>query len=241
MLSWWQLILIPLGTFIGLIVVLRLVFYKDLGSALRRLKSLHEDGLQKETQLNEELQRIKQAGEAEAERSRHEADRIIEEARKEANILRAKLEDEAKEESKKIIIQGHEELDRLRKAVMGDVKTQALDFSLRIINSIFSEKGKESFQHQLTEEIIEDIDKIEKERFPLKTDKAEVISSYPLSSQEKSRLQHILTGKLNHDVVLIEQAQPELISGLVIKMDKFVIDGSLKNKLLKAAEYLKKS
>lgn len=240
MLSWWQLILIPLGTFVGLIIVLRLVFYKDLGSALSRLKNLHEDGLQKETQLNEELQRIKQEGTAEAERSRHEADRIIEEARKEANILRAKLEDEAREESRKIVNHGHEELDSLRKAVMADIKTQALDFSLRIINSIFSEKGKESLQRQLTEEVIDEIDKIEKERFPLKIDKTEVISSCPLSEQEKSLLQRMLSGKLNHEVVLIEHVRPELISGLVIKMDKFVIDGSLKNKLAKAIEYFKK-
>ncbi|MFH1441627.1 MAG: F0F1 ATP synthase subunit delta [Candidatus Omnitrophota bacterium] len=240
MLSWWQLILIPLVTFIGLVIVLRLVFYKDLGSALRRLKNLHEEGLVKETQFNEELQRIKQEGAVEVERSRYEADRIVEEARKEANILRAKLEEEAKKESKKIVSQGHEELEKLRKDVMVNIKTRALDFSLQIIDSVFSEKGKESLQRQLTDEIIEEIDKVEKERFPLKTDKTEVISSYPLSEQEKSRLQQILLSKINHEVVLIEKVTPELISGLIIKMDKFVIDGSLKNKLAKVIEYLKK-
>lgn len=124
---------------------------------------------------------------------------------------------------------------------MADIKTQALDFSLQIINSIFSEKGKDNLQHQLAEEIIEEIDKVEKARFPLKVDKIEVISSYPLSEQEKIRLQHVLSNKFSREVVLIEQVQPELISGLVIKMDKFVIDGSLKSKLAKAIDYLKKS
>jgi F0F1-type ATP synthase delta subunit len=233
-----QLLLIQIGTFIALILVLRLLFYRHLNSALRRLKASQEEAFIKEAQIKEELERAKQERLAEVEKGKLEAKRLIEVAKKDAEVLRYKIEEEAKEESEKIVAYGKEQLETLRQELLSNIKTQALKLSMEMIKYTLTEKGKENLQHQLMEELIAEIEKLDREKFTVKTDKVRVSSSFNLSEMERSRLNDAFAAKLGYPVTLEEKIDSEIISGLVIQMDEFVIDGSLKNKLSKVIPYL---
>jgi len=233
-----QLLIIQIVTFIALILVLRMLFSRHLNSALKRLRELQEEALVKEAQVKEELERAKEERLAEVEKGRLEAKKLIETTKKESEGLRSKIEEEAKQESQKIITYGKEELEKLRQELISNIKTQAIKLSMEMIKYTFTEKGIENLQHQLMEELIAEIEKIDQEKFSVKTDKARVLSSLPLTDAQKLHLKNVLTAKLGYSVVIEEKIDPEIISGFIIQLDEFIIDGSLKNKLSKAIPYL---
>jgi len=233
-----ELLLIQFGTFIVLILVLRFLFYKHLNSALRRLRELQEEALIKESQIKEELERIKQERIAEVQKGREEAKRIVESSKKDGEAIRGKIETEAKEESLKIISFGKDEVQKLRQELLTDIKTKTVKLAIEMIKSTFTEKGRENLQRQLMDELITEVEKIDKDKFTVKTDKISIQSSFPLNEGEKKKLKDVLEVKLGYPVVLEEKNNPDLISGLIIQMNEFIIDGSLINKLNKVVPYL---
>lgn len=236
----WHIILLQILTFIGLILVLHTFFSRNLSSALKRLKNLQEEGLNKEAQFKEEQERVKQEQLAEIDKARQQAKKMIEDAKKEADALRAANEEAAKQERDRIIAAAGEELERLKEDIRSGFETQSLDSAVEIIKYIFTDKNKEALQRHFTDEIIDEIASLGKERFSAKSDKALVLSGFSLTEEEKARLKNTLSEKIGSEIAIEEQLDPGLIAGIVVRMDEFIIDGSLKNKLAKVMPYLKK-
>ena len=234
-----QLILTQVITFVVLIVVLRFLFYRHLNAALSRLKDLNEKALAKEAQINSELETAKQQKAAQIEQGRQEAKRLIDEANKQAEAIRADIQEQSRQDVQKGIAHGQEELEKLRKNQMADISNQALRMSEEIIRYTFTQQGIMDLQHTLIDEIIKEIETIEKEKFSVKTDKVLVASSFPLNETERQNLRRIISVKTDCQVVLEETIDQQLITGLVIRMGALVIDGSLRNKLHKALPFIK--
>ena len=234
-----SLVIIQIGFFAVLFFILKVLFQKHLDSALKRLKQLQEEALIKEAHLQEELERVKKQKAAEVQKGREEAKRIIEEACQEAEKLRAEIEKKAKKDAEKFIAQGKESIDKLKRDFDSLVQVRALDFSTEIVKYTFTEKANENLQKQLINELIDEIEKIDKSRVSVSTNKANISTSIPLDNETRARLDKALSEKVGSKVLLIEEVSKDLITGLVVKMGKFVIDGSLKNKLRKAITYIK--
>jgi len=234
-----QLILVQVSFILVIIFVLKLIFSRHLNAALRRLKNLHEEALIKEAQLKEELEKAKQERLAEVEKGKQQAKRIIEEAKREAEALGSTLEGHAKEDAQKILTRGKEELEKLKLNLLSEIEAEAVNLSTEMIRYTFSEEGKENLQHQLIDEIIQEIRNIDKDRFNVDTDRVKVTSCFPLTEKEKQDLEKVLAGKKNSKFFIQEQIDKDLITGLVVEMGALVIDGSLKSKLQKVIPYLK--
>ncbi len=234
-----QLIIIQIVAFIILIVVLRILFYKHLSSALIRLRELQEEALSKEAKIKEELSRLKLVKLAEIDKGRFEAKRLMEDAKKQSEALRDKLEDDARNESQKIIAQGKEIVDKMQKNLAATIELRALNLAMEMIRYTFTEKGIEGLQHQLMEELVMDIENLDKERVSVKSGRAKVISSSPLTEEEKERIKKTLSSNLGYELVIEETIDQALVTGFIIQIGEFVIDGSLRNKLQKALPYIK--
>lgn len=234
-----QLIIIQIVAFIILIVVLRILFYKHLSSALIRLRELQEEALSKEAKIKEELGRLKLVKLAEIDKGRFEAKRLMEDAKKQSEALRDKLEDDARNESQKIIVQGKEIVDKMQKNLAATIELRALNLAIEMIRYTFTEKGIEGLQHQLMEELVMDIENLDKERVSVKSGRAKVISSSPLTEEEKERIKKTLSSNLGYELIIEETIDQALVTGFIIQIGEFVIDGSLRNKLQKALPYIK--
>jgi len=234
-----QLIIIQIVAFIILIVVLRILFYKHLSSALIRLRELQEEALSKEAKIKEELGRLKLVKLAEIDKGRFEAKRLMEDAKKQSEALRDKLEDDARNESQKIIAQGKEIVDKMQKNLAATIELRALNLAIEMIRYTFTEKGIEGLQHQLMEELVMDIENLDKERVSVKSGRAKVISSSPLTEEEKERIKKTLSSNLGYELIIEETIDQALVTGFIIQIGEFVIDGSLRNKLQKALPYIK--
>ena len=213
-----QLIIIQIVAFIILIVVLRILFYKHLSSALIRLRELQEEALSKEAKIKEELGRLKLVKLAEIDKGRFEAKRLMEDAKKQSEVLRDKLEDDARNESQKIIAQGKEIVDKMQKNLAATIELRALNLAIEMIRYTFTEKGIEGLQHQLMEELVMDIENLDKERVSVKSGRAKVISSSPLTEEEKERIKKTLSSNLGYELIIEETIDQALVTGFIIQI-----------------------
>jgi len=71
-----------------------------------------------------------------------------------------------------------------------------------------------------------------------KTVKAEVTSATELNEQQITKLKEKLAAKLGRQVEINVKVDPELLGGLVIQAEDYVIDGSVRGKLAKLSETL---
>ena len=234
-----QLLAIQVVTFIGIIFLMRFLFSRHLKTALDRLNTLHEENLAKEEELNEELKRAKEESRAEIERGKQEAELIIEDAKKEATRARLALEEEAKAQAEKIVAAGKAEAEKLKETMFKDIQAQSVELASKMISALLIEADKIALQYQFANEIIEEIARLPKEQFNIKSKDIKVTSSFPLLERQRDELKKVLAEKLGSAPEIKEQIDAKLIGGLIIEIGGMVIDGTLKNKLQRIIPYLK--
>ena len=234
-----QLLAIQIVTFVGIIFLLRFLFSRHLKIALDRLNTLHEENLSKEEELNEELRRAKEESQAQIEKGKVEGELIIEEAKKEAARARLSLEEGAKEQAGKIIAAGKIEAEKFRAEMSKDMQGQSVELALKMISELLIEADKIALQYQFVNETIEEISRLPKEQFNVKSKEVKVTSSFPLLDRQKDELKKVLAQKLASEPEIKEHIDPKLIGGLIIEIGGMVIDGTLKNKLQRIIPYLK--
>lgn len=235
----WQLILIQVATFILIVLFLRWLLHSHIGRALRRLQKLNQENLEKEKVLKEELERAKREAEREVEGGRREAESIKEQAREEAEKNREDILAKARKEAKRLINEAVRDCQRKRMELTLEMQEKSVYLATDMIRYIFTERGREDLHTQLIDELIGEIERLEKEKIKAQGNKAEVICAYTLREGQKNRLKKVLHLKLNRDITLSEEVDQEIIAGLIIKMGGFVIDGSIKNKLKKILPIMK--
>ena len=233
-----QLLIIQAVTFLGLILVLRVIFYRQLKTALDRLKRLHEDNLAREEQLKKEIESTRQERESELAKARDKASEIVKEAKAGAEKAGLDVEAQAKEQAQKIIEKAKLEVNRMRDELFSQYEQEALELSIQMLKAAFTKQGNEVLQHHLIQELLDEIKNLESDRFIVKSKQVKVQSAFALSAEEKDTLTRILSEKLALGVELEEALNPEIIAGLIINAGPLTIDGSLRNKLAKIVPYL---
>ena len=212
-----QLLIIQVVTFIGLLVLLRFMFYKQLGTAVTRLKRLHEENLAKEEELKKELEAIKLEREKELQKAKQEADQLIKEARVKSEKISGNIESEAKKQAQELAEKTKMDLEKKEKDLSKKYLDEAIEASIEIIKAAFSEQSQEALGHQLISELILEVRNLGEDKFTVKSKEAKVVSAFPLTDEEKKKLAQILSAKTGLSVELKEVKDENLIAGLVIQ------------------------
>ena len=234
-----QLIIIQIVTFIGLIIILRLLFYGQVNSALARLKKLYEDNLMKEEELTRQLEEAKLEKEKAITAAREEASRIVKEARERSEKIALDVESRSKTEVVAMLEHAKAETEKLKDEMLIKSREKAIELSQEMLKLTFTGQGRAALQHQLLSELIDEIKDIDKAKFTIRTGDVKAYSAQPLGADERTRLTHILKEKLGISVKIEESVDKEIIAGLIIKIGALTIDGSLRNRLHKTIPYLK--
>ena len=237
--SWIQLIIVPILFFLGVIGFLKFLFDKYLSSALKRLQELHNRNLEKEVALNKELERAIQHRQSEIAKGKEEADKLKAQAKEEALKFKEQLTLQAKQEAEIVLKEAKQECERLKREVFLQAGEKAENLATETIRGIFNEKAKQTFGRDLIDELIENLYKIDKNKFKLEVKKAEVISAYPLIESQKNILKERLRDITGQEIQLEEKIDASVISGLIINLGGVVIDGSLSNKMRQIIAYLR--
>jgi F-type H+-transporting ATPase subunit b len=235
-----QLIIIQVITFCILIFVLRLLFYRQLRASLARLKTLHEENLAQEEELKKNTELLQKKKEEELAKAKQEAERIINDARERAAKLASGMETQAKEQADKILSKAAQQAEQSERDFALRSQEEAIQISLKIFKIVFAEDDMVLLQHQLVAGFIDELEKLPDEKFTIREGPLKISCPLALSPEEKNKLTRVLSEKLkNRQADVVETINPDIISGIIIQIGSFVIDGSLKNKLSKAIEYIK--
>jgi F-type H+-transporting ATPase subunit b len=234
-----QILLIQVATFVLLIIVLRFLFYRQLNSALSRLKLLHEENLKKEAELNSELDAIKKQRERELAQAREEAVKLLKEARVKSERMAGEIQSAAQAQAQSVMEQSRVKAQVLEQELVAGQYAKALDLAEKIVSMAFTATGAENIQQLLFSELIEEIRSIDPARFTVKSPEAKIFSAYPLREEQKRVLSAILSEKMGLAVQMEECISADIIAGLRAQIGALTLDGSLKNKFEKILSYLK--
>ena len=228
-----QLVLIQILTFVIVIIALRFLFGSHLKTALNRLQVLHQESLEKEEILNKELEKARIQSQGEISRAKEEAKLIVDTAKRNAEKIALEAAEGAQLQTKKMMAEASERAKKMEAEVSAGAQEKALELAQELIKATFTSKGQAILHGQLIDELIDDLRAVDKSRLSVKVDRAEIMTSAPLTPEEKKKLKDILVSKLGYELPLEEKIDETLIVGIVIKLGGLVADGSLKNKLNK--------
>ena len=237
----WQLILIQVITFAILVFLLRQFLYKQNSQALERLQQLYQENLKREEDLkkgqetadqqlkekiaqhNEEIGKLKAAGEVDIQKMHEE--------------VLAK----AKEEAKKIVDTAEAKREQIKASLVSEMEEKALVLAFDIIGHIFTAQVAQGIHHQLINEFIEEIEKSDGQRMQINVETAEIAAPYPLTQVQEENLKNILSSKMGRSVNLKGTIDQEIVAGMVVRLENLVLDGSLRNKLKGTLAYVRSS
>jgi F0F1-type ATP synthase membrane subunit b/b' len=236
-----QIIIIQVVTFVCLIIVLRLIFYRQLNSALVRLKGLHEENIKKEEQLKKELDVIKKQREAELAMARDEATRLLKDAREKVERLNSESQHQAQLQIRQMLEQSKQKLQAMENELNAQFEHTVMQMAEKLFSLVFSGRSRQGLQRVLTLELIDEISNLSQEMFPRNVGVVQVRCGCPLSEDERGLLKGVLSEKTGGNVEISELPDETMIAGLIMQLGPLTLDGSLKNRLDKAILYAKKN
>ncbi|MGE5279533.1 MAG: F0F1 ATP synthase subunit delta [Deltaproteobacteria bacterium] len=236
-----QLVFIQIVTFTIILLVLRFVSGSQLQAALKRLQDLHQENLEKEEILNKEIERARALSQGEITRSKEEAKRIMDNARKNAQRLDDDARAQAQIQMKKLLADAEEHARTLRAEAAAGAEVKAIDMARDLVAETFTARGAAAVHRELVAEFLDELEKVEGQRLRVPAEAgAQVSTARLLDEDQRRRLEAILEEKRGEKIPLRETEDPALVTGLVLNLGGLVVDGSLRNRLRKALEVMRR-
>ncbi len=208
--------------------------------AVKRLNDEIGKATAKQADLSKKLR------EADEELSRRQA-----EARQLAEKMRSDAENESRVESEKIIKKAREEGEEIIAKAQGakekmkidlekEMDVRGIDFGMRILNSVLSDKAKGSLDSVLIGEFMENLKAIDMSKISSDIKEVEVISLTPISDDVKKQFSLLVKSKLNRELDIVSKVDQNLGGGVVLKFGSMALDGSVRNLMREVVTSMKK-
>ena len=229
----WKVFLIQVLNFTVLFWILKVLFYKPFITAIKQERKKAEDIKNGKKQLQ-----------IETEEMRKKEEEIIRQARLEAQQILAKTRTVSQKEKDKIIKHTGEEIKKIledakKKAQFIIEESQEQD-TKRIINKaqetiqkILSKSLTQNLHQQYVKEAMDNLGQsnLNKVR-STDVDVITVISAFPLTKEDKQKISDVLFKKLGTAAFTVK-IDKDLLLGIKIILNGFIIDSSLQNKINK--------
>jgi F0F1-type ATP synthase delta subunit len=147
---------------------------------------------------------------------------------------------EAKKESDRIVDQAHKNEERLRQKIAQEMEEKTVTHAAEIFKAVFSARVNQQVNREFNEELVAAFEALDGESITIDADEGEIRTSQPMEAEQKKRLEELLVRKFHRPVRLVERIDPDLLSGLVLKLGSLEIDGSLRNRLEEAVQEVTK-
>jgi len=238
--SFWPFLILQVVIFIGLVVVLRRLLGHHLTSAAAHLQGLSAEYGRRHDELKQRLEESEHQYREQVERAKAEAERIMVQARQEAESSKAKLLEEARAESERIVQQGLESREALQRELAQRMEARALERACELIQEVLPGQLRIEVQSHWLDELIQNgLAQLETVKANNAVREAKVTSACPLTAQQRTVLRQWFKERLGREVTVTEAVDERLVVGLTITLGNLVLDGSLASKVLQAARRAK--
>ncbi|RME92246.1 MAG: ATP synthase F0 subunit B [Candidatus Hydrogenedentota bacterium] len=131
----WTLI-----TFLLVLTILWLFAWKPIVKALDARSHRIADDLEKSRKLREEAEALLRDYESKLEKAKAEAVEIVEEGRKDAEVLRKRILDEAAEEGERIKKRVSGELEQAKLKALAEIEERVVDLAEELVSRVLKDK-----------------------------------------------------------------------------------------------------
>jgi len=233
----FQFIVLQVLVFGAVIFFLKKIFYGDTESAINRLGNVHQDLLQKQT----ELQKKNDAMEKELQLKQEEAISLAEKFRVEAVSEIQKKEDAvlkvARAQAEEIIAKAQSSREDMAKEIESQVSKKTIGFAAEVVKNAFNEKLIQGIHEELVREFVQTAKDMDFSNSGGDgADEFIVRSPISLKKEEIEKLNALLATKANRVVKFNEVLDADLLAGVVLQFGTLVLDGSLTSLLSHAVE-----
>lgn len=237
-------ILTLVGGFVIIFVVVILVIRSMLGShadvAAKRLQKLNEDNLRREVELKRKLDEAERAYRKKLAEAEKEAQVLKEKVQKEALELKENIIRKAEREKEGIISDAKEESEGLKAMAALGLELNLANATEEVLKQVFTSELSSRVHEHLVDLVINELGRSGAKKIDTQFDTAEIITPYPLTAEQKKKLNQALNTRTGQKLTLIEKSDDhQSIAGIYIKLGSLIIDGTLHNKFKQALSKLK--
>jgi F0F1-type ATP synthase delta subunit len=239
----WDLffkVLIMLIVFLGVtLTALNFLLFKPVEDAKQRLDRDAEAARERERELN---QKIKEA-DAELQRRQKELDIMERKMRQELEEKTTKQKEEminkARAEAEEIIVKAQNAKESIRRDIEKNMEIKIVDYSIRVVNDVFSNTVKDKLDRQLFLEFVEQLKTVDMARLGPDVKTADVITANPLDQSALNEITKVFKEKASRDIILNPKIDKTLVGGVILQFGSLLLDGSLQNSFKTAAHAVK--
>ena len=184
----------------AVIYTLKRLMQGDTESAVSRLNQSYSEINKKKEELVTKIQQIEEEYQKRKEEAEKVAIKLRDEAEEEISQKRDATLKKARDDAETIIAEATGAKDRIREEVKNEEKLIMIDYCKELIELIFSDSLKGSFSDLLIENFFKDFNDIDTSHIPTDIEEVEVISSFPLSEDMKSKFLENVNKKIKTKV-----------------------------------------
>jgi F0F1-type ATP synthase membrane subunit b/b' len=230
--SFLPFLLLQIVIFAGLVAVLRKVLSRSATDTAAHLEGLSAEYSRRQEELKKRLEESERQYNEQVGKGKEESQRLVVEAKQEASNLKAKALADAREESERIVHQGVETRDALRRDIEREINAKALERANDLIQRALPLSLREELQTHWFDELFRDGLAKQFERLGGEhVSEVKVVSALPLTKEQSAMLRAKLKERLGKEATVIEETDDRLVAGVVVTVGSLVFDGSLATKV----------
>lgn len=146
-------------TFLVLLLILRAVAWKPIIAALTARETAIRESLEKAEHARQEAERMIAEHNSRLAKAEEEGRRILIEAREAAERLKNEFADKTRKEADRLMEYAHAEIERSRRAAQMQLQTEVASLAIKAAERILNETLDAGRQKTLTDKIIADLPK----------------------------------------------------------------------------------
>ena len=233
----WPFLVLQGVIFVGLVLVLRRVLSQNFTNAAAHLQGMSSEYIRRHEELKKQVESAEQQYREQMAQVKLESDRIITQAKQDAESAKAKLLEEARAESERIVQQGMETREALRRDMEQQINARAINRACELIQQVLPGQLQQEIQSRWLDELIQNgLSHLNHVTAQEQIKEVKVVSACPLTAQQRATLRTWLKERLSRDITLTETVDERLVIGLTMTLGSLVLDGSLSSKVQRAAQ-----
>jgi F0F1-type ATP synthase delta subunit len=226
------LIVLLVIIFTVMVIFLRNILNRNLGTATAHLDHMAAEYSKKEQEVKKQYEDAKRQSQEIVIIAQKEAQQQKETIVKEAEAQKEKILSDAQAKVDEMIQQA----DRARNALLAEltdkIEEKAIVRAVTLLSEALPEHiRKEIHGHWLDDLVSSSFEQLDRLHIPEGVSDAKIVSAFSLTEKQKEGIKSKIKERLKRDINLTEEVDSGIIAGLVVHIGSLVLDGSLKFKI----------